>query len=72
MNRFPACMILSVAFLGRFLVTGANPQSGPEDTVSGLMAAWTLKDAHAFASQFTEDATFVNVNECSLDRQKRH
>lgn len=62
MSRFPACLILSVAFLGRFLVTGTSAQSDPEDTVSGLMAAWNLKDAHAFASQFTEDATFVNVN----------
>jgi uncharacterized protein (TIGR02246 family) len=62
MNRFPACIILSVAFLFEFVVTGANGQSGPEDAVSGLMAAWNLKDAQAFASQFTEDATFVNVN----------
>jgi uncharacterized protein (TIGR02246 family) len=62
MNRFPACIILSVAFLVKFVVTGASAQSGPEDAVSGLMAAWNLKDAHAFASQFTEDATFVNVN----------
>ncbi len=62
MNRFSACIILSVAFLGKFVVTGASAQSGPEDAVSGLMAAWNLKDAHAFASQFTEDATFVNVN----------
>jgi uncharacterized protein (TIGR02246 family) len=62
MNRFRACLMLSVAFLDSFLVTGTGAQSGPEDAVSGLMAAWNLKDAHAFASQFTEDATFVNVN----------
>jgi uncharacterized protein (TIGR02246 family) len=62
MNRFAACIILSVAFLGKFVVTGASAQSGSEDAVSGLMAAWNLKDAQAFASQFTEDATFVNVN----------
>jgi uncharacterized protein (TIGR02246 family) len=62
MNRFSAYIILSVAFLGKFVVTGASPQSGPEEAVSGLMASWNLKDAHAFASQFTEDATFVNVN----------
>jgi uncharacterized protein (TIGR02246 family) len=62
MNRFPAGIILSVAFLGKFVATGANAQSGPEEAVSGLMAAWNLKDAQAFASQFTEDATFVNVN----------
>ena len=62
MNRFPAYIILSVAFLGKFVVTGASPQSGPEEAVSGLMASWNLKDAHEFASQFTEDATFVNVN----------
>jgi uncharacterized protein (TIGR02246 family) len=61
MNRFPACVILSVAFLGK-LVLPTSAQSGPEDAVSGLMAAWNLKDAQAFASQFTEDATFVNVN----------
>jgi uncharacterized protein (TIGR02246 family) len=62
MNRFPASIILSVAILGQFVVTSASAQSGPEETVSGLMAAWNLKDAQAFASQFTEDATFVNVN----------
>jgi uncharacterized protein (TIGR02246 family) len=61
MNRFAVCIILSVAFLSKFVVT-ANAQSGPEEAVSGLMAAWNLKDAQAFASQFTEDATFVNVN----------
>jgi len=61
MNRFPACVILSVAFLGKSVVP-ASAQSGPEKAVSGLMAAWNLKDAQAFASQFTEDATFVNVN----------
>jgi uncharacterized protein (TIGR02246 family) len=76
MNRFPAYIILSVAFLGKFVVTGASPQSGPEEAVSGLMASWNLKDAHAFASQFTEDATFVNVN-CALwigrkDIEDRH
>jgi uncharacterized protein (TIGR02246 family) len=62
MNRFPAGIILSVALLCKLVVTSASAQSGPEETVSGLMAAWNLKDAHAFASQFTEDATFVNVN----------
>ena len=44
-----------------FVVTGARAQSGPEEAVSGLMSSWNAKDAHAFASQFTEDATFVNV-----------
>ena len=66
MNRFPAWIILSVAFLGKFVITGASAQSVPEDAVSSLMAAWNLKDAHAFASQFTEDATFVNVNGAQL------
>jgi uncharacterized protein (TIGR02246 family) len=61
MDRFPVCIILSVAFLAGSVVT-ASAQSGPEEAVSGLMAAWNLKDAQAFASQFTEDATFVNVN----------
>src|SRR5271165_1419585 len=44
------------------VATGARSQSVPEEAVSGLMSAWNAKDAHAFASQFTEDATFVNVN----------
>jgi uncharacterized protein (TIGR02246 family) len=61
MDRFPVCIILSVAFLAGSVVT-ASAQSGPEEAVSGLMAAWNLKDARTFASQFTEDATFVNVN----------
>jgi uncharacterized protein (TIGR02246 family) len=76
MNRFPVCIILSVAVLGNFAVTAANTQSGPEEAVSGLMAAWNLKDAQAFASQFTEDATFVNVNGAlwigKKDIQDRH
>jgi hypothetical protein len=38
MNRFPACIIL-----GQFVVTGASAQSGPEEAVSGLMAAWNLR-----------------------------
>lgn len=62
MNRFPAGIILSVALLCKFVVTNASAQSGPEEAVSSLMAAWNLKDAQVFASQFTEDATFVNVN----------
>jgi uncharacterized protein (TIGR02246 family) len=44
-----------------FVVTGARAQSGPDEVVSALMSSWNAKDAHAFASQFTEDATFVNV-----------
>jgi uncharacterized protein (TIGR02246 family) len=42
-------------------VTGARAQSGPQEVVSGLMSSWNAKDAHAFASQFAEDASFVNV-----------
>jgi uncharacterized protein (TIGR02246 family) len=45
-----------------FVVTGVRAESGPEGVVSGLMSAWNAKDAHAFAAQFADDATFVNVN----------
>jgi len=45
-----------------FAVAGATTPSGPKEAVSGLMSSWNAKDAHAFASQFTENATFVNVN----------
>jgi uncharacterized protein (TIGR02246 family) len=45
-----------------FIVTGVRAESGPEAVVSGLMSSWNAKDAHAFAIQFTDDATFVNVN----------
>lgn len=45
-----------------FVATGAEAQSGPEEAVYGLMAAWNAKDAQAFAAQFIEDAPFVNVN----------
>jgi uncharacterized protein (TIGR02246 family) len=45
-----------------FAVIGARAPSGPEEAVSGLMSSWNAKDAHAFASQFAQDATFVNVN----------
>ena len=56
--------LLKVLFLVAlaFIVTGVRAESGPEAVVSGLMSAWNAKDAHAFASQFTDDATFVNVN----------
>jgi hypothetical protein len=33
MNRFPACIILSVAFLSEFVVTSASTQSGPEEAL---------------------------------------
>jgi uncharacterized protein (TIGR02246 family) len=45
-----------------FVVAGVAAQSSPEEAVSGLMAAWNAKDAQAFASGFSEDGTFVNVN----------
>jgi uncharacterized protein (TIGR02246 family) len=45
-----------------FAVTAVRAEPGPEAVVSGLMSAWNAKDAHVFASQFTDDATFVNVN----------
>jgi uncharacterized protein (TIGR02246 family) len=45
-----------------FLVTGVRAESGPEAVVSALMSSWNAKDAHAFASQFADDAAFVNVN----------
>jgi uncharacterized protein (TIGR02246 family) len=45
-----------------FAVTGVRAESGPEGIVSGLMSSWNARDAHGFASQFADDATFVNVN----------
>jgi len=59
--------LVAVAHLGIFLalsavVAGATTPSGPEKVVSGLMSSWNAKDARAFASEFTESATFVNVN----------
>lgn len=45
-----------------FWVSSSEAQSGPEGAASALMAAWNAKDAQAFASRFTQEATFVNVN----------
>jgi uncharacterized protein (TIGR02246 family) len=54
--------LLTLILALTFAATSATAQSGPEAAVSALMSAWNTKDIHAFASQFTEDATFVNVN----------
>jgi uncharacterized protein (TIGR02246 family) len=54
--------LLTLALTLSFAVANAAAQSNPEAAVSALMSAWNAKDAHAFASQFTSDATFVNVN----------
>jgi uncharacterized protein (TIGR02246 family) len=56
---FPRVLFLVALALA---VTGARAEPGPETVVSGLMSSWNAKDAHAFASQFADDATFVNVN----------
>jgi uncharacterized protein (TIGR02246 family) len=60
----PSSIPLKVMFLVALalVVTGVRAESGPEAIVSGLMSSWNAKDAHAFASQFIEDTTFVNVN----------
>jgi uncharacterized protein (TIGR02246 family) len=54
--------LLTLALALSFAVANSKAQSTPEAAVSALMSAWNAKDAHAFASQFTSDATFVNVN----------
>ena len=54
-----AILILLVLLFGP---TSSAAESGPEQCVAAIMAAWNAHDMHAFASQFTEDATFVNVN----------
>ena len=54
--------LLTLALALSLATTSAAAQSRPEETVSALMSAWNAKDAHSFASQFTEDAAFVNVN----------
>jgi uncharacterized protein (TIGR02246 family) len=60
----PSSIPLKVLFLVALVLvaTGVRDESGPETVVSSLMSSWNAKDAHAFASQFTDDATFVNVN----------
>ena len=57
-------MTLATALLGAslFAMYGAAAESGPEQCVAAIMASWNTHDMHAYASQFTEDATFVNVN----------
>jgi uncharacterized protein (TIGR02246 family) len=60
----PTRKLLTLALTLSFAAVNANSkaQSTPEAAVSALMSAWNAKDAHAFASQFASDATFVNVN----------
>ena len=55
---------LAAAMLGAVLLAKACGATdvGPEQAVSALMCAWNQHDPHAFASQFAQDATFVNVN----------
>lgn len=53
-----AAMLGSILLANGFGATGV----GPEQAVSALMSAWNQHDPHAFASQFAQDATFVNVN----------
>jgi uncharacterized protein (TIGR02246 family) len=41
----------------------ANPDDEQvREVIAGLMRAWNVHDMHAFAEQFTGDASFVNVN----------
>jgi uncharacterized protein (TIGR02246 family) len=60
----PSSIHLKVLFLVAlaFFVTGGRAESGPEAVVSRMMSSWNAKDVHVFASQFIDDATFVNVN----------
>ena len=64
MRQIPMRQILPLALALTLaaISTHSEAQSNPEATVSALMSAWNAKDIHAFASQFTEDAAFVNVN----------
>jgi uncharacterized protein (TIGR02246 family) len=63
-GSYRANTLLKVLFLVAlaFAATGVRAESGGEALVSRMMSSWNAKDAHAFASQFIDDATFVNVN----------
>ena len=44
------------------LAFGSPDDEQVREVLAGLMRAWNVHDMHAFAEQFTDDASFVNVN----------
>jgi uncharacterized protein (TIGR02246 family) len=53
---------LSICYPAR-LPAASNPdEEHVRDVIANLMRAWNVHDMHAFAEQFTDDASFVNVN----------
>jgi hypothetical protein len=61
------CGFLLAAYVCISSSAGMLPFGSPDDeqvreVLAGLMRAWNVHDMHAFAEQFTDDASFVNVN----------
>ena len=59
--------LLLAAYLGISSSPGLLAVSNPDEehvreVMAGLMRAWNVHDMHAFTEQFTDDASFVNVN----------
>jgi ketosteroid isomerase-like protein len=60
------CFLLA-AYLGISSQAGLLAVSDPDEehvreVIAGLMRAWNVHDMRAFTEQFTDDASFVNVN----------
>jgi uncharacterized protein (TIGR02246 family) len=58
---------LMLAFLSTSYPAGLLAVSNPDeehvrDVIANLMRAWNVHDMHTFTEQFTDDASFVNVN----------
>jgi len=59
--------LLLAAYLGLSCPAGLLAVSTPDEehvreVIARLMRAWNVHDMHAFTEQFTDDASFVNVN----------
>ncbi|HLN00937.1 MAG TPA: SgcJ/EcaC family oxidoreductase [Bryobacteraceae bacterium] len=53
---------LSISSPARLLAASNPDEEHVREVIAGLMRAWNVHDMHAFTEQFTDDASFVNVN----------
>jgi uncharacterized protein (TIGR02246 family) len=53
---------LTISFSVGYLAGSDPGEERVREVIAGLMRAWNVHDMHAFREQFTDDASFVNVN----------
>jgi uncharacterized protein (TIGR02246 family) len=53
---------LSISYPARLPAASKPDEAHVRDVIANLMRAWNVHDMHAFADQFTDDGSFVNVN----------